>query len=375
MKPSTWTTNCAIPSPSKNSAAVFWYYAPRLGRAWARVTEDRKKLHPDRKVAVLWVLLLGVFAAFNAAYFPVRNVQAERAPQNFVAYAEKLEKAGHPGYAASQLAAGLGWFHPTDPEPYVRYSALAPAEPNVPITTARGAFYVLLAKGALDSAGVAILPGMLTRSAPGDIGIDLEPVLSLWRTAGFFEPRDLKVSPEQASALVVLAHGMIGREGRIGDAGTTPVPLLAASGERAVLIADGHDFGGSQRGLYVAIISPADGRALQLGSFDLWESWKESRRMAEFLQRAPEGSIGIFAVCKEASVFLDYTYLAPELEYFGIERQAMVNDRLGFYGLNYKFAAIGVKGRTRGLQAWSPGEFAGRKGHPVCVAVSMGSAP
>jgi hypothetical protein len=332
-------------------------------------------LPPDRKVLVLWVLLAGVFAAFNATWYPVRSVQAQRAPANFEAYAEILHRNGHTVHAARQLQAGLRWFRPPFPGPYLRYAELAEdTGSEVPLITARGAFYTQLAQGPLEAARIAELPGLLGPLAPGPVDMDLEPALALWRRSGLITPRDLPVSPAEAAALVVLAQGACNNRGNIGTAGRTPVPLLAASGDRAVLIADGLDFGGAERGIYVAILNPHDGRAMQLGSFDLWESWAESRRMTDLLQRAPVGSIGVFAVCKDASVYFDYNDLAPELEAFGIERQAMVNDRMRFYGLNYTFAAIGVKGGTGALQAWSPGEFDGQKGHPVCVAVGTGDA-
>jgi len=313
------------------------------------------------------MLLLGFFLAFNAAYFPIRQYQSERAPENFAAFAERMAAAGQTEMAARQLAAGIGWFHPAYAAPYEQLAAAGDAPAR-----AQALLYARLAAGGLD------LPAMeeLSRLVPSVAGNapDLEPAFALWREAGLVQPKDAAAGNGHKAAVLQAGHGHLQADGRIGDAGRTPVSILVASGPRAVMMIDGVDYGGSTRGLYVAVLEAATGRILQLGQFDLWESWDESLRMAQFLRKAPEGSIGVFAVSKEASVYFDHARLTPEMEAFGLERQAMLNHRLRFFGLKFAFAAIGVKGGTGGMQAWSPGEFKGHEGHPVCVAVWPGSA-
>jgi hypothetical protein len=333
-----------------------------------------KTLSPERKVGVLWLLLLGFFLVFNAAYFPIRQYQSERAPENFEAFAERLAASGQREMAARHIASGISWFHPPYAGPYQTLVATGNAAMQDHAT-----LYQRLEAGAVDAATLdALAQGVALPAA-----LDLEPAVALWREKNLLSPRDVAVSSLQAAALIVAGHGEIRSDGKIGEAGLAPVSIIAASGPRAVLVIDGVDYGGTARGLYAAILSSSDGRILQLGQFDLWESWDESLRMAQFLRRAPEGSIGVFAASQEASVYFDYKNLAPEVEKFGIAPEAMVNSQLRFYGLNYTFAAIGVKGSVNstgamnskpGLQAWSPGEFNGHKGHPVCVAVSPENA-
>lgn len=329
--------------------------------------EASKVLTPDRKVGVLWALLLGFFLAFNAAYFPIRQFQKERAPENFEAMAARLKEAGHTDLAQRQLAAGISWFHPTYPAPYQALVDSGDATANAQVS-----LYTALRRGPLTADALAALLPLaptLNRQPHG-----LDTAFSLWRDAGLIDAT-LAASPKEITALLRTAHGTLREDGQIGSAGTTPVSILAASGPRAVLVIDGVDYGGEARGLYVAVLGGGTGRILQLGQFDLWESWDESLRMAQFLRKAPEGSIGVFAVSHEASVYFDYTHLAPEVERFGLERQAMVNQRLRYFGLKYAWAAIGVKGGTGALQAWSPGEFQGYPGHPVCVAVWPENTP
>lgn len=324
-------------------------------------------LTPERKVGVLWALLLGFFLAFNAAYFPIRQFQAERAPENFESLAERMAKAGHAELAARQLAAGIGWFHPAYAAPYKQLQAAGDAT-----AAAQVALYSALESGPLTMEAMSALSSVAPPLSGSPSQLDL--AFALWREAGLVSPADAPATREQEAAVLRTAHGSLRTDGQIGGAGRTPVSIMAASGPRAVLVIDGVDYGGQPRGLYVAVLDGGTGRILQLGQFDLWESWDESLRMAQFLRKAPEGSIGVFAVSQEASVYFDYTHLGPEVERFGLERQAMVNQRLRFFGLKYAFAAIGVKGGSGGLQAWSPGEFQGHEGHPVCVAVWPESA-
>lgn len=316
---------------------------------------------PQRKVAVLWLLLLGFFAVFNAVYHPIRQYQAQRAPENFEQYAERLIESGREELGRMRLKAGIGWFHPPYPGPYERLRALGDE------AYAPGArLYGDLTQGGVTADTIASLREKYPPPHPRQP--DLDPAIGLWREEHLLAPRNLELDPHGAAALLQAAHGRLS-PGEIGATGqAAPVAIVAASGPRAVMMIDGVDYGGRARGLYAAILDAQTGRILQLGQFDLWESWDESLRMAKFLQRAPQGSIGVFAVSQDASVYFDYTHLAPELAYFGLKREAMVDGRLKFYGLRYRFAAIGVKGKNGGIQAWSPGEFAGRPGHPVCVA-------
>lgn len=323
--------------------------------------DDPRTLSPKRKVSVLWALLLGFFLVFNAVYFPVRQYQAQRAPENFEAHAARLLEGGYADLAQKHLAAGIDWFHPAYPSPYEKLGAMG--DPRLDLSRR---LYGHLQSGRLD--GVA-LEDLAQAHAPLAIaGPTLEDAVSLWREEGLLSPRDVAVTGEAAAALVLAGQGVLSPV-RIGETGVpAPVGIVAASGPRAVLVIDGVDYGGRARGFYAAVLDAATGRILQLGQFDLWESWDESERMAKFLQRAPLGSIGVFAVSQEASVYFDNTHLAPELEYFGLTREAMVQRRMRFYGMKYRFAAIGVKGAQGGIQAWSPGEFNGSPGHPVCVA-------
>jgi len=296
-------------------------------------------LTPARKVAVLWLLLLSVFAAFNVAFIPIRATQRANAPENFVARARAIAADGDTVRAASLMQTGIERFRPAYPEPYLLLKDWGP-----------GAF--------AEQAGA--LAAFYREHPQG-------PSLSWFEVAcgkeGFARSRLGQLAE---------IYGALAMDGVIGATGSVaPVPIIAASDARAVLLIDGVDFGGDEPGMYVAMVSPDSGRILRLGHFDLAASWEESEAMTRFMRQTPRGVIGVFAVAPDASGRLDYVTLGPELEYFGLEREAMIDYQLGFYGYNYRFAAIGLKGAQPGqaLQMWSPESLNGEPGHAVACAV------
>ncbi len=132
-------------------------------------------------------------------------------------------------------------------------------------------------------------------------------------------------------------------------------------------------YGDRQRGMHVVLLDRTTSAVLQTGVFDLWENATEAKRMRHFLEDAPTGCIGLFAVCDDGSAFLTAA-LEQALFGFGLDRLALDGREQVMLGLRYSFAAIGVKGAARGtaMQSWSPEKFKGYRGHPVLCAVFQG---
>ena len=349
---------------------------PGTGREGTIGMITKTPLTPGRKVALLWLLLLSFFAIFNLAYLPISRVQEAQSPLRFEQRAAEMAAEGQTVAAATVLRDGIRAFRPPFPEPYARLAEYGAGDLSA--QAAPLARFYQLADDGLTEEEIAALRGSKSWSslAPPDQS-GLLAAIRLFAYRGMFAfPMDptgaWPLGIEDAATVLSLAQGVLRTDGAIGTTGVSaPVPIVSASGGRALLHIDGVNYGGVKRAMYVAIVSPIDGQILQLGHFDLNESWDESLRMAQFLQGARQGAIGVFAASEEASVYLDYTHLGPELEYFGLEREAIIGHDRKFLGLKFAFAAIGVKGAPpgSGLQAWSPGEFDGRTGHPVCCAV------
>lgn len=333
---------------------------------------------PGRKVALLWMLLLSFFAVFNLAYLPIIRMQDAASPLRFEEHAAVLADAGQTVTAAAVLHEGVAAFHPPYAEPYARLAEYGAGD--LAAGAARQARFYQFADEGLTTEEVQALRNPAFSGAGAwhaNFSAGIEAAVKLFVYQGLFSfpmdpsggwPLDLA----DAATVLADAQGVVRLDGVIGGTGVSaPVPIVAASGPRALLHIGGVDYGGTKRALFVAIVSPEDGQILQLGQFDLNDSWDESIRMARFLQSARQGAIGVFAVSQEASVYLDDTHLGPELEYFGLKREAIIGYDRKFYGLKFAFAAIGVKAAAPGtaLQAWSPGEFDGRTGHPVSCAV------
>lgn len=344
-----------------------------------------------KRVAALWALVLAVFACFNAVYWPVAWRQRDLDPANFMPYAKKLHGEGqlaaaidivkqgidanHPPYAApyETLQAWLTEFHDADGATtlrptiaFYRARATAPAEREQALREAIREFDLFNR-----------MPRLLPETARAvDLAVkDLCPVLGVPDLA-----QNLKASDQYS--LLALSGGTMVTNGKIGETGTKiDFDLIVQSGgaakERRIahIFLRGRDFGGQERGLHAALIDPANGQFLQGGIFDIWSSSAEADRLALLLRDAPEGTIGAFAVMDDASANMTET-LEAGLRSFGLFPEAMVMRHLRFFGLRYSFAAIGVKGAIPGsaLQAWSPEEFDGHRGHPVACAVFRAQA-
>ena len=335
------------------------------------------------RVAILWAVVLAVFAAFTAVWLPVHRHQVLHDPANFIDLALKLDESD-PVAAQETLRTGIDRFHPPVALPYERLADRAGAKE---IVSAQGAFYAALQSPvsertqAVAEAGQAafqqasiLAPGESARSYMDTCLQSLAAALDLGSAATSFSYR-------QKAGLLWLVGGGELRGPEIGRTGVrSPVDIVVysaggANGRRgAHLLLRGRDYGGRARGIHVAIIDVEVGQVAQLGVFDLWEDSEEAGRMVAFLEAAPAGSIAAFAVSDDSSL-----YVTPELEValmgFGLERQAWINRQPRLYGLRYSFAAIGVKGAAEGtaVQAWSPAAFEldGRRypGHPVVVGV------
>ena len=339
-------------------------------------------------MAVLWLVIVGAFAAFNAVFWPAHMHQADRDPAQFLAYARKLDGLGETLPALVRLRQGIRQHHPPWPEPYellqgwlrragAEDEALA-LEPVIAFYRAlstgdadRGKELRQAVRGVREQKAVARVDAS-TCDAVNQLAGDFSRALGLLDTVG-------PMSCEEQLALLRLS-GPLRTDGRVGETGVrSPVDIVVQSGggagPRGVahLFIRGREYAKRQRGLHAALVDAQSGQVFALGDFDIWDSAAEAARMTQFLREAPAGCIGVFAVRDDASANLTPA-LEAELLGFGLECQAVINYEPALLGLRYSFAAIGVKGASAGtaLQAWSPEAFQGYPGHPVACGVIGG---
>ncbi len=337
---------------------------------------------PFRRVAILWIIVLAVFAAFAAVWQPVHHYQVLHDPANFIALAESLE-ATDPARARAALQTGITRFRPPVARPYARLAAQGERGPVAHLAE----FYTALQAPpssrieAIANAGRNAFDAVVLPAPSKDAQQYMNTCFAtLGRNLRFGDAADDFTFRQKAGLLWLTGGGGIAM-GEIGTTGVQcPVDIFVFSAggtggtQGAHLLLRGRDYAKHRRGLHAAIIDPLIGQVVQLGTFDLWDDLEEAMRMLEFLDGAPAGSIGAFTVSDDASLNMTPA-LETALAGFGLERQAWVDRTPRFFGLRYSFAAIGVKGAAEGtaLQAWSPAEFEldGRRypGHPVVVGI------
>ena len=334
------------------------------------------------KVLLIWALLAGVFAVFNILYWPAYRRQALTHPESFVAYARTLPDDA----AAEVLRQGIIRFNPPYEEPYLLLADLesrASGGDAAGHYTSRARFYQALAKKSLTAEDYFALAGTVSqpyRQLGGEVLSSVRvAVASLSRALGLPDVVTAWPVPEQLG-LLALGGSVFSTDGYIGQSGVrAPLPLLAYSGggidERrdAHILVGGDDHASRQRGMHIVLLNAGTGAVIRADLFDLWNSTFEAERMLHFLDNAPDGCIGLFAVCDEGAAFMTGTVENGLLQ-FGLERRAFVGREPRVLGLRFSFAAIGVKGASPGaaLQVWSPDRFQGYRGHPVACGVFQG---
>lgn len=340
-----------------------------------------------KRIAVLWCIILLLFAAFNAVYWPIRSYQKKYDPANFLDQARGHYLSGNVPEAVETLRRGIADYHPSDPHPYRLLAELA-SKAGKPDLNAQAELSALF-YGAQREQDAAVRDATLQRAtelylrahhvpefAPKTNGAILRLAVDL--TAVFGAGRAvLDMSPQSRFALLAIAGGDLRTDGVLGDTGVTcPVDLLVQSGggqgvqRVAHIIVDGRDLAERKRGIHTALISASTGQILHWNAFDLFDDVTAAERMAQFLRDAPQGCIGAFAVCDDGSVNMTQE-LENELLGFGLRRAARVDRELALAGLRYSLAAIGVKGAAQGtaLQSWSPERFGSYDGHPAACGV------
>lgn len=342
-------------------------------------------VRPWAKVLRVWGALFVLFAVFNILYWPVYRKEALTHPVAFLSYAETLP----PEEARLVLRQGIDRFNPPCASPYSRLAELEKQDGNaavVPFLEARARFYQQLQQDPVPAKALAALAAALGQ---GD-GVVLPPAVadSLSRATSSFaaalgmDTELVSWTPEGQMHLFTLGGSVFSTDGHIGNTGVrAPAPLLVYSGggmdERrgAHILVGSTDHAARQRGMHIVLLTPDTGAVIRADLFDLWDSRFEEERMSHFLDNAPDGCIGLFAVCDDGSAFMK-SATEERLMEFGVGRRTYVGREPGILGLRFSFAAIGVKGAppNSALQAWSPDWFEGRRGHPVLCAVFFGGA-
>lgn len=336
------------------------------------------RLRPLAKVALIWTILAVIFAAFNLVYWPVYRRQALEQPESFLAYADTLRDDA----ARRVLQQGIARFNPPLETPYARLAELEARAGNTAAAErhkTRASFYRALNQGtakndlseltrSISEAYVAV-----PSTAAKAVGVAAASFCEALRIGDLTDQWTL---PQQI-ALFALGGGTLSLDGTIGASLVkAPVSLLVYSGggidERrgAHIFVGDTDHASVQRGMHIVLLDAETGAVIRADLFDLWDSVDEAERMPVFLNNAPDGCIGLFAVCDEGSAFMTNAIEAGLMR-FGIEKGAVVEGEPRILGLRYSFAAIGVKGAPAGsaMQAWSPDRFHGHRGHPVVCAV------
>ncbi len=342
-------------------------------------------LSPRRKVWVVWALLAVVFVLFNALYWPMRSCQELSHPASFVAYAQYLLDRNAAQEAHDVLTEGIERINPPTPRPYELLArtkqALSDRE-GAEFAHHRAVFYEALQQSPPPfDAVLGPVEAMGNRYAAVHLNAQARSLLRR-AAASFgaaFEMREpmSSLSTSAQLALFEMTGSAVSFSGYIGDTGVAaPTPLLVYSGggmdarRNAHILVGARDYADRQRGMHVVLLDGVTAAVLQTGVFDLWENAEEARRMRHFLEDAPAGCIGLFAVRDDGSAFLT-SPLEQALFGFGLDRLALDGREPAMLGLRYSFAAIGVKGAAHGtaMQSWSPEKFKGYRGHPVLCAV------
>lgn len=342
---------------------------------------------PLRRVGLLWVLILAIFAGFNIAYWPVWRHQQRHDPKNFMTLAEAHREAGELARAIAVLEQGIAGFRPPKAQPYVQLRGYLREQGRAEDARALEpiiVFYHGTGRTAPEDRAehwAQAVDLYLERSpAPLTAPLTAETLARLaGRLAAIYgiEEAVLAWESERHYALLQLLDGGIAPRRAIGETGVdSPVDILVQSGggeglrRTAHLFIGNRDFAGVGRGFHAALVDPESGQALQWGVFDLWDEIEEAHRMQRFLESAAPGVIGVFAVLDEGSVNMTPGLEAALID-FGLYPEARINREKRLLGMRYSFAAIGVKGAAPGsaLQVWSPGEFAGHPGRPVNCGV------
>lgn len=350
---------------------------------------DAPETRPVRswaKVLLVWGVLTALFAIFNLLYWPVYRKQAMTHPEAFVDYA----CTPPPQEARRVLREGIAQFNPPWDVPYLRLAGLEKQAGNTDdalILEARAGFYGLLRQ---DPAPLEALASLAAKVSP-QLGVVQAPEIaaglsrataSLASALGLGTALD-SWAPEAQIALFTLGGSVFSSNGSIGDTGVrAPGPLLVYSGggmdnqRGAHILVGAADHAVRQRGMHIVLLAPDTGTVTEADRFDLWESTLEAGRMLQFLTRAPEGCIGLFAVCDDGAAFMPGV-VEEGLMRFGLGRRTRVGREPKLLGLRFSFAAIGVKGAPpdSALQAWSPDRFKGHRGHPVLCAVFNAGGP
>lgn len=345
--------------------------------------EQRRHL---KSVGVLWLLVVAVFAGFNAFYWPVRSIQIRNAPENFLAHARELYAQDARGKAIARLSEGILTFRPVCPEPYQMLAEwqAESGEMIIPHAGPAAHFYQALQyegnerhamlKRALEmhqayAPQASLLPDTAkhVQMLAGSLGV-------LW---GIEQTLRSLPAEQQVALLMLSGANAIDFSGMIGQTGAaSPVDILVQSGGGRAgrhcthILLRNQDYAGARRGFYAVLIDPQSGQVAQMGAFDVWQSEEEAARMDAFLRNAPLGMIAAFAVADEASINLSAA-LEEALCAFGLHPRTFFNRQPVLFGAHFSFAAIGVKGAAQGsaIQTWSPGEFGGCAGHAVTCGV------
>ncbi len=350
---------------------------------------DVPEISNRKRLSAVGLLSVAVFLAFNAAYWPVHSCQVRNAPENFLMHARYLDAQGDRKEALNRLEEGIRQFHPACPEPYQtllqwRSQDSARDQKHLAWLEAAGTFYEAL-NGPGETRGTLLVQAADLQcksfKLPPIASDSVRQIASLMKNLGRLwgvEKPLAELTVKQHVALLSLGAGdTFDLNGIIGNTGVkSPVDILVQSGggrmgrECTHILVRNHDYAGGKRGFHGVLLDPKTGQMIQMGLFDVWQSEDEAERMVRFLEEAPEGAIGAFAVADEASVNLT-AELVRELHGFGLAERTFIHRQPALFGLHFSFAAIGVKGASPGtaLQAWSPGVFDGCPGHPVTCGV------
>lgn len=330
----------------------------------------------------MWLIIAVMFVIFNTVYWPARSHQLQNAPDNFLGHANSLYAQGEHDQAVNRIKDGIAQFHPTCPDAYQVLAEwhFKETKENLPWCLAAGYFYqALRGEGKTRSSLLKRAAELQSEAVPkAELKPEIkQPVRLLAGNLGLVwgvGETLLALPVERQLAILALSGGnSIDFYGRIGRTGVkSPVDILVQSGGGRAgrhcthILLRGRDYAGNRRGFYVILIDPKSVQVTQMGMFDVWQSEEEAARMQGFLEDAPTGMIGAFAVADEASVNLTVG-LEDALSTFGLGPQTIINSQPALFGLHYSFAALGVKGApaNTAIQAWSPDEFDGCEGHAV----------
>lgn len=340
-----------------------------------------------KRIALLWAIVLACFAAFTAAYWPLHAYQVRNAPDNFAAYAQNLEENGQTDAAIKVLQIGISEFHPPCRAPYEHLARLLEQAGDMQARHALEPvrmFYAALEETDADHRDIMLRDAARARlqhqPAPplGDANAQALHRMAVDLTAVYGAARAvLDMGPEEHFALLSIAGGAFRTDGLVGETGVScPVDILAQSGggqgvqRTAHIVVNGRDYARRERGIHVVLFDPKAVDVLHWDCFDLYDDLSAAQRLSGLLQRAPQGTIGAFAVFDDGSINMTIE-LEEALIGFGLERKARVGRDRALVGLRSSLAAVGVKGATPGsaLQVWSPERFGTRDGHPVACGV------